>query len=608
MTDAAMPVRILVVDDDDVDREQIRRHLDRCGLPAQVTEAQDATAALALCRQGAFDCVLLDYRLPDANGLELVDAFAGEPTAVVMLTGLGNEAIAVEAMKRGVKDYLLKDTLGPNELRRAVVNALQKQQLEQEVRDKNKRLEEMSLTDTLTGLPNRNLFSDRLEQAVRSARRGNKRFAVFMMDLNLFKQINDNHGHEAGDALLHAVAARLREALRDSDTAARLGGDEFAALLPTTETPEGAASLAERVHRSVARPLSFNGHILEAGISIGIGLFPDHGADAKSLLHAADLAMYRAKTDGKSFFVCSGVEARRPADDGLPKRLEEGLCRAELVLHYQPKIELRTGRLVGAEALVRWNHPDLGLLPPVQFIPAAERTALIRPLTMKVVEMAAAQSALWRERGGALPVAVNLSPRLLSGKGLAEEIIDILSRHAVPPGDLTLDIAETGVMANAATADDCLRDLAARGIRLAIDDFGTGTMSLRHLRDLPLSELKIDPLLIRDLRAGSKDAAILRAIVDLSNDLGIAVVSEGIETHQAWRTLQALGCGLGQGYAIARPMPAQELDRFREGWKLSQSPGAEPAPSDPRCGPMRQDPTGPQAAAVEQPPRRAVRV
>jgi diguanylate cyclase (GGDEF)-like protein len=550
------PVRILVVDDNDDDRTMLRRLLRKSELDAEVIDAGDADAAVALCRRNDFDCVLLDYKLAHVDGLELIKDLMSNATAVIMLTGCGNEVVAVEAMKRGARDYLLKDELTPADLRRAVAHAVDMLHLEMEVREKSRRLEEMSLYDALTGLPNRNLFFDRLEQVLRLATRERKRFAVFMMDLNLFKEVNDTHGHDVGDDLLRVVAERLQETLRESDTAARLGGDEFAALVPSIDSLGGASILAQRIRQSIAQPMLLGGRMLEIGISIGVGFFPDHGQDAKALLHAADMAMYEAKRGQRHYVVSDGgtCNASR-VEHFLLQRLEEGIERDEFVLHYQPEVDLESGEISGAEALVRWNHPDRGLLPPSEFIPGAERSTLLQPLTMLILERAVAQAVAWQSDYGALPIAVNLSPRLLSDKGLPKQILDVLGRYGLPPHMLTLEITETGVMADAERASDILRALDDSGVRIAIDDFGAGFTSLRYLRELPVAVLKIDQMFIRGLQAGTRDASIIRSISDLAHALGIAVVSEGIETDEAQQTLSDLGCDFGQGFAIGRPMP-----------------------------------------------------
>ena len=560
--------QILLVDDNGLDRMRVRRLLGRSNLAVTVTEAHDVASALSLYSRGDFACVLLDHRLPDGDGVDQIHLFNRERTAVVMLTGLGDQTVAVEALKRGAKDYLVKDGLTADALKTAVVNALEKTRLEQESREKNKRLEEMSFNDALTGLPNRNLFSDRLEQCIRSAEREARRFVVFMMDLNLFKEVNDTYGHDAGDELLHIVGRRLDETLRDSDTLARFGGDEFAALLPSTDSPAGAAVLAERAYECVTRPICLRGLLIEVSVAIGIAVYPDHGETAKSLLHAADSAMYSAKYSGKSFVIWDG-ELGTSSLIGLvqPRDLKQGLKEGHFTLHYQPKVEMRTGMISGVEALVSWDHPELGQLSPMGFIPSAERMALIRPLTMAVLNQAAAQVKQWETRGLALTVAVNLSPRLLSNEGLVEDVHNIIRKRGLSPTALTLEITESSAIADPALAQKTLTELSESGVRVAIDDFGTGYTSLRLLRDLPVSEVKIDQLFISNLLSSSKDASIVRAIIDLAHALEIAVVAEGVETSEVWHQLLELGCDFGQGHAIAAPMSSDAIERICADWQ-----------------------------------------
>ena len=415
-----------------------------------------------------------------------------------------------------------------------------------------------AVTDALTGLPNRRLFADRAEQAILRAHRNGDRAAVMIVDLDRFKEVNDTLGHDAGDLMLREVARRLRAVLRASDTIARLGGDEFAVLLPAVSGAAAAETVAGVLGESLRPPVELDGLQLDIEASIGIALYPDHGEDASELLQRADVAMYQAKADAQAFRVYGSEDddhsLERLALVGDLRRAIEG---GELALHYQPKVRLQTGEMVGVEALMRWEHPERGLLAPEEFIPVAERTALIGPLTLHAIDTALADCAdAGAER---LTVSVNISARNLMDPHFPGAVGAILARRGAPAGRLELEITETALMANPPRAIEVLRRLDAMGVRLSIDDFGVGYTSLTYLRSLPISVLKLDRSFVHAMATEAADAAIVRSTIDLAHDLGLEVVAEGIESAEVYETLRALGCGLGQGFHVGRPVPIGEL-------------------------------------------------
>ncbi len=426
--------------------------------------------------------------------------------------------------------------------------------------------------DPLTGLPNRALFGDRLAQALRAAeRQHNAPVALLLLDLNRFKEVNDTLGHDAGDALLCAMGARLQSMVRAVDTVARLGGDEFALLLPATGE-DGAVDVACKLLGALAEPFVLEGQSLHIGASIGIAAAPAHGADAGTLLRHADVAMYVAKRGGDGYAVyVAGQDADNPVRLALTSELRQAIAAGQLCLHYQPIVDMPGGHAVCVEALVRWQHPRHGLLAPDHFIPLAEQTGLIGPLTEWVLGEALRQCHAWDAAGTPLGVAVNLPPRALQDVGLPERVADLLARYALPPGRLTLEITESSVMADLDRALAVLARLRAVGVRLALDDFGTGYSSLSLLRRLPVDELKIDKSFVTAL--GCDDVSIVSCIVGLGHLLGRGVVVEGVETQGAWDLLSALGCDAAQGYLISRPLPASDVD----GWLRTAVAVAEPA-------------------------------
>ncbi len=418
-----------------------------------------------------------------------------------------------------------------------------------------------AITDALTGLPNRRLFNDRAEQAVLRARRHGERIAVMIIDLDRFKEVNDTLGHHSGDVLLIEIARRLRRTVRESDTVARLGGDEFAVLVPGISDAAAAELVAEGLTKAISEPIVVEGLSLDTEASIGIALYPDHGDDVAQLLQRADVAMYAAKED----HVGHGVYGPE-RDNYSPERLSligelrHAIERDELVLHYQPKIDLASAGFAGMEVLLRWQHPERGLLAPGDFIPFAEHTTLIKPLTLHVLDRALAQSRRWEDEGRVISVAVNVSARNLLDPEFAEDVAVRLERHGVPSDRLELEITETVLMANPARALEVLERLSAMGVSLSIDDFGAGYSSLNYLKRLPVNVLKIDKSFVLNMATNPADAMIVRSTVDLGRNLGLRVVAEGIEDQAVYDALRALGCDLGQGFHMSRPLPANELE------------------------------------------------
>ena len=423
-------------------------------------------------------------------------------------------------------------------------------------------IEHQALHDSLTGLPNRVLFHDRIETALANARRTGGRAAVLLLDLDGFKEINDALGHASGDQLLRELAVRLRGTLRDTDTIARLGGDEFGVVMPAGSADD-VLETATRIHVAVDEPFEIGGLSLDVKTSVGGVLYPDDASDADTLVRFADVAMYAAKRNR------TRIELYNPAADvssreslSLGSELRRALEAGDIVAHYQPKVEVSSGRVVGAEALVRWDHPERGIVLPSQFLPVVQKAGLMGSLTALVLQRAAAEAAAWSRDGLDLGVAVNVDVDALLDPAFPRRVAEVLEETGLAPELLTIELTETSLMADPVRAGYVARELSSVGVRLSIDDFGTGYSSLGYLTALPLAELKIDRSFVGRMTESPMDMVIVRTILDLGSNLDLSVVAEGIESTKAREMLVELGCGLAQGYEFGSPMSAGRLTAF----------------------------------------------
>jgi len=427
-------------------------------------------------------------------------------------------------------------------------------------------LEHQSLHDTLTDLPNRQLLRERVEHALEHTGLSGDQVAVLLIDLDHFKEINDTLGHLHGDLLLREMARRLAAAMRPGDTVSRLGGDEFAVLLAPVSSPVEAIRLAQSLRARIDEPIDVQGVVMRTEASIGVAVSPDDGADVDTLLRRADIAMYVAKGGRTGVETYNRTQERHsPARLALAGELRRALENGELTVYYQPQAALKSGLVTGVEALVRWHHPTRGLLSPDVFIPLAENTGLIGPLTMGVLDNAMAQVRIWDGIGIHLDLAANLSTRSLLDRTLPRLVSQMLARHGLATSRLELEITESMIADDPERAFAVLAELRATGMRLAIDDFGTGYSSLANLRDLEVERLKIDRSFTQSMLERHADGVIVASTVDLAHRLGLEVVAEGVESQAAWDELRAIGCDLAQGYFLARPMAAEHATAWLTG-------------------------------------------
>jgi len=462
----------------------------------------------------------------------------------------------------------------------------QRKRTEQELIRQSELSHQQSRHDALTGLPNRVRFAECVDQAIRSARRRKERIAVLMLDLDRFKEVNDSLGHQAGDALLQEVAQRIRRALRDSDAVARLGGDEFGVLLTQVTTEADIVTVIDRITRAHQEPIVVQEMSLAVEASIGVALYPEHGENVERLSQHADVAMYAAKLENRPYVFYDPVEHRRdPPQHTLMAELHRAIANRELELFYQPIAILASGQVDAVEALLRWKHPTRGWIYPDSFIHIARETEVIKPLTLFVLEEALLQAQAWKAEGVELTVAVNVATRNLLDVEFPSQVARLLERSQAAASSLRLEVTESTIFANPFRTKLIVDELAALGVGLSIDDFGTGYSSLASLTRLPLCELKIDRSFVMRMLQAPEDATIVRSIIDLSRNLGVAVVAEGVETAATWERLKALGCTAAQGHHLSRPVPAAELSQWllaRRAAALTETKrrtGLEPATS-----------------------------
>ena len=439
----------------------------------------------------------------------------------------------------------------------------------------NAELQRLAVHDPLTGLPNRTLILDRLQQAMHESHRHEQPMALIMIDLDHFKEVNDTLGHSTGDSLLISVGQNLAMALRAPDTLGRLGGDEFAVVLPETDR-DAAAVVADKLQTALAAPIRLGHNSFSVSASMGVAMYPEHGEDPSSLMKCADIAMYLAKRNRDDFaFYDPQADTHKPDRLELLQDLRLAIQGEELALALQPKFDIRGNRITGVEALARWSHPQRGVVPPYEFIPILEHTGLIKPFALQILEKAAAFCSICHERGFPLTVAVNLSASNLLDPALPQQIGHILDRHRLGKSRITLEITESAIMREPERSLEILNILNDMGLYLSVDDFGTGYSSLSYLKRLPVKELKIDRSFVSEMIDDRDDAMIVRSTIDLAHNLGLTTVAEGVESAEILHKLREMGCDFAQGYLISRPLSQDDLLSYLSAgeWNLSPATG-----------------------------------
>ncbi len=427
--------------------------------------------------------------------------------------------------------------------------------------------------DSLTNLPNRTLFIDRLQQATNTAKRENTQLAVLILDMDRFKEVNDTLGHYNGDRLLKLIGLRLSGIIREADTLARIGGDEFGFILPGLKHKDDIQIIINKIKKSLATPFVIENLSLEVDVSVGATLFPEHGNDADTLMQRADVAMYVAKQDNLGFTIYSKeFDSHSPHRLTLMGELRNAINNDDLTLHYQPKVDSKNSKLNAVEALVRWNHQIHGLMPPNDFIPLAERTGTIDALTMWVIKKSLQQGAVWHSNNLTIDIAVNISSRCLLNPSFPEILTGLLASYNFPAQSLTFEITETSIMVDPDRSLEILSRIHSMGVRLSIDDFGTGYSSLAYLKKLPVSELKIDKSFVMDMLGNESDETIVNATIQLAHNLGLKVIAEGVENQKTFNRLRGMGCDVQQGFFISKPLPLKELNHWIKKQEDDHSP------------------------------------
>ena len=554
------PLRLLILEDRPEDADLALRQLRRAGFDPTWRRVEDEEGFRANL-DPELDLIIADYHQPQFDALRALKLMqeAGLDIPFVLVSGAVGEDMAVAAVRLGAVDYVLKDRLG--RLGTAVENALEQAKLRRRQQEGQKALEHQALHDGLTDLPNRLMFRQQIEKGL--AERAS--LAVLVLDLDNFREINDTFGHKIGDGLLGQIAPRLREHVGAQDLIARLGGDEFGILLRDTDAAH-AMGVAESLLR-VERPFLIEGHPLEVTASIGIAVFPQHASTAETLLQRADVALYVAKRPGNSAAIYRHEDdPYDPSRVALQADLRQAIARREIILYYQPQVAIATGEVTGFEALARWRHTQRGWIPPVEFIPVAERMGLIKPLTACLVELAARQVVAWQRSGISIPVAVNVSMRNLLDPRFPATLKEIVATSGTPARQIKLEITESALMTEPARVLETMNELRAIGFGFSIDDFGTGYSSLAYLQRLPVEEIKIDRSFVGELSNNAGSGAIVRATIELAGGLGLDVVAEGVEDESTWQSLGRLGCSTAQGYFLSRPMPPSEVEGWLAEW------------------------------------------
>lgn len=550
---------VLLVEDNPGDARLLELMLNEIEAnPIKLHHVTSLTSAQDFLKKNTLDLVLLDLSLPDGDGLDSIQIIQqiDNSLPIIILTGLNDQNFAIKSVNSGAQDYLIKGQGDGYLILRAIRYAIERKKIEQN-------LFLLAHYDNLTGLANREFFHTTLSKSLLRAKRNNQTLGLMFLDLDHFKEINDTLGHAAGDHLLINVAKRLQSCVRETDTIARLGGDEFTIILDSIQQSENAGMIAEKILQALAEPILISEHQVFISSSIGIALYPNDATNHEDLIKYADTAMYKAKEKGRNNYqyFTGSINAEVAKTMALKNDLRKAIKQNQLSLHYQPKVNTNNNTIIGAEALLRWQHPIRGMIPPVEFIPIAEQSGLIDEIGSWVIKEAIRQNHQWREKQlKPILMAINLSARQFEKRDFVDFIERELLDINMEASSLELEITESLLMKEEQLAQDMLRELKNKGHKISIDDFGTGYSSLSYLKRFTVDSLKIDRSFIKDITSDQDDAEIVKAIIAMAHALKLIVIAEGVEEQEQLAFLQHHNCDEIQGYLFSKPVPADEFE------------------------------------------------
>ena len=559
-------MKILLVDDDQLDRALVIRALHKSDLSAQISEAVTVDQGLEMYATNTYDIVLLDYQLPQRNGIEMIVELRNESKnnsiAIVMMSSSEDEELSLACIRAGAQDFLLKSEISSARLKRALLHAATRFELEQKLYQTYQKVKLLAETDSLTGLSNRHYFDESLKQVLTINCRCEQQTALLLFDLDNFKVVNDTFGHDVGDLLLKKVVVRIKGCLRGNETFARLGGDEFAIMLNNLTSSDQAGQVARRIVTVLQKPFEIASAFIQTTLSVGIAIFPENGRTSEVLFKHADIAMYRAKNNGRNQICFFEEEMQKKFYLRVKTEAELRLAidKKQLRLYYQPVINPDNNQVLGFEALVRWQVGDV-LRMPDQFIEVAEDTRQIIPIGAWVMEEAISTLAQWNQKyNRSLTMAINVSAHQLSDVHLVQNLSDCLAEYHVPAELIDIEITETALLKDTAETRNTLIGLSQLNCRLSLDDFGTGYSSISHLRNYPISVVKIDKSLIPLDENDVKKIALMEGLVSMASILGLEVVAEGIETEYQVSLCKVFNIQHVQGYYYAKPKDQKDIE------------------------------------------------
>ncbi|WP_441002616.1 two-component system response regulator [Pseudocolwellia agarivorans] len=558
-------MKILLVDDDLADREIIKRTLSRNIGEFELIEANSAEEGLKAAELESFDVLLLDYRMPEVDGIEMVIELRSKPnlgeTAIVMMSATDDEVLALSCLQAGAQDFIPKNEITATKLKRAIIQAKKRFELEKKVYDSFCQVRELAEKDSLTGLSNRYHFEEALKVSIDNNKRFQSNIALLLLDLDHFKNVNDTYGHEVGDKLLKYVVNLVKQCLRGNELFGRLGGDEFAIFITGLNLISGATSVAQRIIKSLENPIEIDGHTIQCGVSIGIALHPQNASTAESLTKYADIAMYRAKKQGRNQLCYFENEMQQQFSRSykVEMELKKAVINKDFDLHYQPVINVKDKSIVGVEALIRWPNSKLNSTPD-EFIPIAEQSNIIDKIGEWVLETAIKQLAIWhRKFNKPLTMAINISAKQLNNSTLIPTFEYMLNKYDINPESIVLEFTETALLAQDEQNNQRITELYRLGCKLALDDFGTGFSSLSHLLNYPINIVKLDKSLLPNCDSEERHLSIVKGIAAMAKTIGLHIIAEGVETQYQSDLCADLKVDELQGYFFEKALPAHEL-------------------------------------------------